>query len=167
MSVLLLVQNYTSKKLFICCSRIVYIRLLCQVGPLWGIYIQKTRYQLIYNHTLGRLASLLGLYIWKVVYQLVQDHINWVILHYYWNCTSKGLYISSSKIRRTKLIFQQCSIIGLSIRLFAVFYFSDIKRGYARGLYSKHIKSNQEVFIFATKLILSSILYLDCLPGTN
>lgn len=51
MSTLLLIRNYTSEKLFISCPKIIYIKLLCQVGQLLGTYIGKTTYQLIYNHT--------------------------------------------------------------------------------------------------------------------
>ena len=120
------VRNCSSGKLFISCPRIVHIRLPRQVGPSSGTYIRKTRYQLIYDRTSGRLAPLSGSYIRKVVHQLVQDHTHRDTSHYYRNCTSGGLYTSSSRIRHIRLLFHECSIIGLSIRLFSVLYFGGV-----------------------------------------
>lgn len=124
-SVLSLVRNYSSKKPFISYLKIIHIRLFYQIGPSLGTYIRKTRYQLIYDNTSQRLTSPSGSYIWKAVHQLVQHHTHWNTSHYYQNCTSGELYTNSSKIRRIRFFFQEYSIIGLSIRLFSVFYFSD------------------------------------------
>lgn len=125
MSASLLICNCTSGKPFISCSRIVYIRLPYQASLSLATYIQITRYQLINNYISRRLVLFSGSNIQKIILQFVQNYIHWDIVQYYWNCTSRGFYISLSRIKHIEFLFQECSIIALSIRLFGILYFGN------------------------------------------
>ena len=111
-------RNCTSGDLFINWPRIVHIRLPRQLDPSSGTYIQKTRYQLVYDRTSRQLALLSGSYIRKVVHQPVQDHTHQDASLYHRHRTSGRLHISLSRITHNRT---PRTIIAITLRLIARF----------------------------------------------